>query len=323
MKKQPGYLSLSDKALANLGISTQQIIVAIEKAVVAEARGEICTAPKSALLPGGGRYIMTTLSSADDPPITVVKSVMVAPDNPSRGLNAIEGAIILHDSATGELLAVIGSKWITGVRTAGLSAVVAKRLANPKSKTIAFIGCGVQARSHLEAFSELFSIKEIHAYGRGQANIERLCILAQSKGINALACKSPRTAIEDADVVVSSVTLSFELEPFVDARWLKPGAFAAITDAATPWEPDNMDAFETVIIDDLGQEKASENKMIKPELITTDLSGLLAGNGATGYQPDKPSAFVFRGIAIGDFAVASLAYLKARAVGNGDMIHWE
>ena len=37
--------------------------------------------------------------------------------------------------------------------------------------------------------------------------------------------------VRDADLIVSSVTLAFDLEPFVDAGWLKPGAFAAVTDA--------------------------------------------------------------------------------------------
>jgi len=318
----PYYISLPEDALARLELSSQQIVDAIEEAIRAERKGEISTAPKSAIFASGGRYMMTTLSSADEPPITVVKSVMVSPNNPSRGLNAIEGAIILHDSDTGQLLAVMGSKWITAVRTAGLSAVVAKRLANPKCKTIAFIGCGVQARSHLEIFSKMFPLRQVRVYGRGQANMEQLCALAETKGLTAIKCQTPREAIENADLVVSSVTLSFELTPFVDARWLKLGAFAAITDAATPWMGETLAELHTVVIDDLAQEQVSEKKMLDPGLITGDLKGLVGADFAAGFDPHKTSTFIFRGIAIGDFAVAGLAYHQAKLMGLGEKVSW-
>jgi ornithine cyclodeaminase/alanine dehydrogenase-like protein (mu-crystallin family) len=316
------YISLSEDTLATLDITSQQIVDVIEEAILAERKGEISTAPKSAILPGNGRYMMTTLSTADDPQITVVKSVMVSPRNPSRGLNAIEGVVILHDSETGQLLAVMGSRWITAVRTAGLSAVVAKRLANPGSGIIAFIGCGVQARSHLEVFSKMFPLKEVRVYGRGQANIDQLCKLANTMSLTSKKCETPRDAIENADLIVSSVTLSFELEPFLDAKWLKPGAFAAITDAGTPWMPDGLAQLDTVVIDDLEQEQASEKKMIDPRLITGDLKGLLSEDTAPGFDEHKRSAFIFRGIAIGDFAVASLAYSQAKLKGLGDRVNW-
>jgi ornithine cyclodeaminase len=323
MKNKSGYLSLSDNTLANLGISAQQTVDVIEKAILAQSRGEISTAPNSALLPGNGRYVMTTLSTADDPQITVVKSVMVSPGNPARGLNAIEGAIILHDSETGQLLAVMGSGWVTAVRTAGLSAVAAKRLANPGSETVAFIGCGVQARSHLEIFCEIFPLKEVRTYGRGQANIDRLCNLARARGKIAKQCKSAREVIENADLIVSSVTLSFELEPFLDAGWLKDGAFAAITDAGTPWMPHGWAGIDTVIIDDIEQEKASEKKMLESALVTTDLNGLVSANEVACFDKSKRSAFIFRGLAIGDFVVASLAYSEAKIAGTGDRVNWD
>jgi ornithine cyclodeaminase/alanine dehydrogenase-like protein (mu-crystallin family) len=323
MTKKSGFLALPDHVLANLDISVHQIVEVVEKAIQAEARGEIFTAPKSAVLPGTGRYMMTTLSTADNPRITVVKSVMVSPRNPARGLNGVEGAILLQDSETGQLLVVMGSGWITAVRTAGLSAVVAKRLANPNSETIAFIGCGVQARSHLEAFSSLFPLKEIRAYGRGQENIARLCDLVQARGLDAKECTSPRDAIENADLVVSSVTLSFELEPFLDATWLKAGAFATITDAAKPWMPRGWVGLDTVIIDDIAQEKAMETKLLEPALVTTDLKGLVAAGNEASFDASKRSAFIFRGIAIGDFALADLAYSTARRTGAGDVVAWD
>jgi hypothetical protein len=54
------------------------------------------------------------------------------------------------DSETGLPLALIDGNWVTEKRTAGLSAVAAKRLARNDSVSAGFIGCGVQARGHLD-----------------------------------------------------------------------------------------------------------------------------------------------------------------------------
>lgn len=314
------FLYLSDETLAGLGISTAEVVQVIEEAVLAQAQGALWASPKSALLPGDGRYMMTTLSASDDPGLTVVKAVMVSPRNPARGLSGVNGAIMLLDSETGELRAVMDANWVTGVRTACLSAVVAKRLADPGAASVAFIGCGVQARSHLDAFAELFPLAEIRAFGRGQANIERLCDAARGKGLAARACATARDAVDGADLVVSSVTLSYGVEPFVDARWLKPGAFAAITDLAIPWVPEGMGAFDTVIIDDRAQEAASERPMVAGELISGDLTEIVSGRQSAEFSPEKRSAFVFRGIAVGDFALAALAYERAKADGRGQAV---
>ncbi|MGI9509981.1 MAG: ornithine cyclodeaminase family protein [Geminicoccaceae bacterium] len=316
------FLMLSDETLAGLGVPVAAIVDAVEAAIRSEAAGKIWTAPKSAVLPGDGRYMMSTLSTSDDPDMTVVKSVMVSPRNPERGLPGVEGNIILQDSETGQLRAGMQAGWVTAVRTAGLSAVVARKMADPKSKTIAFIGCGVQARSHLEMFAELFPLKEIRAYGRGQANIDRLCRMAEEHGMATKVCDTPRETLEGADLVVSSVTFTFDREPFVDARWLPKGAFATITDIAAPWVTDGMAAFGAVIIDDQEQERVSQKKMVDPGLVRGDLRGLIADDADIAFDPEKRSAFIFRGLAIGDFAIASLAYERACAAAKGTSVRW-
>lgn len=321
-ERDADVLILSDEALLSLGISIGDIVDTIEKAIRSEAAGTIWTAPKSAVLPGDGRYMMTTLSTSDDPGMTVVKSVMVSPRNPDRGLPGVEGNIILQDSETGRLRAVMEAGWVTAYRTAGLSAVVARRMANPEAKSIAFIGCGVQARSHLDVFADFFPLSDVRAFGRGQRNIERLCNKAEAIGMKAKACSTAKEALSGADLIVSSVPFTFDMEPFVDAHWIKPGAFATITDIAAPWKPERMPAFEAIIIDDQEQERVSPKKMVAPELIRGDLRNLITGKIDAAFDPEKRSAFIFRGIAIGDFAIACLAYERARAAAKGKAVEW-
>ncbi|MCW3783821.1 ornithine cyclodeaminase family protein [Defluviimonas salinarum] len=319
MSEAGGLVYLSDRVLDGLGISTADVVAAVERAVLARTEERLWTAPKTAVMPGDGRYMMATLAAADEPGVIVVKSVMVAPDNAARGLPGINGAILILDSVTGVLKAVMDANWVTAVRTAALSAVVARRLADPEAQSVAFVGCGVQAHSHLAAFAELFPLREIRAVGRGRAKVDTLCDAARGLGLEAHALDA-REALDGVDLVVSSITLDYSVAPFLDARWLKPGAFATITDLAIPWEPAGMPAFDTVIIDDRVQEAESARPMVEPGLIAGDLTEMIGGRIAAGFAPDRRAAFVFRGLAVGDFALAALAYESAVASGAGTRV---
>lgn len=260
---------------------------------------------------------MATLSAADDPSFLAVKSLLLNPRNRERGLPAINSLVALLDSDTGCPLAIMDGNWITAVRTAGLSAVAAKRLARSDASTAAFIGCGVQARSHLQAFSALFPLKEIRAYSRGSANRELLCRQAEKLGLSAVASESAQAAVSDADLVISTVTLSPQLVPFLDARWLKPGAFVSAVDLAASWLKNSLPVFDHIVIDDCEQEAQMPNPLVDPELVAGDLSSLVNGDITGRCSDEEKTAFIFRGLALGDLALAALVYQRARQSRKG------
>ena len=320
MAEQKSFLYLSAATLDSLGITTEQIITRLEKLISDSTANKVWAAPKAAISTEDGRYMMATLSAADDPQLLAVKSVIVNPRNPARGLASINGTVMLLDSDTGLPVAIIDGNWITAIRTACASAIAAKRLAKSDASSIAFIGCGVQAQSHLNVLSDLFPIAEMHAFGRGEKNRDALCDSARSMGLAATASSSARDAVKNADIVVTSVSISFSGEPFVDANWLKPGAFAAITDLALPWMPESMPVFDNIIIDDLAQEAAMPTPMVETRLIKGDISGLVENKINGRRTPDERNAFVFRAIALGDLALAGLAYEVAKEKSLGSEI---
>lgn len=310
-------LYLSDETLASMGITPTEIADALEAAISEKAAGRLFTTPKSAILPGEGRYMMSTLAVGNAQDLTVLKQVSVCPENPGRGLPAINGAIMALDAQKGLLKAVLDANWVTAVRTAGLSAVAARRLAKPDAASVGFIGSGVQASSHLAAFQDLFPLERVTVFGRGQANIDRFCAEARARGLTATQAETPRDAISDVDLVVTSVTLNYDIDPFLDATWLKPGAFASITDLGIPWHSASLSAFGQIVVDDREQETASEVKMVPPDRINADLTELVSGAHPLRHDPDRPSAFAFRGIALGDYAATALALDRAQAGGFG------
>ena len=279
-----GFRILSDADMAGLGIGPVEIADTIEAAINDRLAGRVWTAPKSQVIPGDGRYMMSTLATGDAPGGTVLKTVMVSPRNPARGLASIDGAILVLDSETGAMRAVMQAGWITAVRTAGLTAVVARRLANPASAKVAFLGAGVQAHSHLEAFAALFPLTTVSVWSRGRPNIEKLCDAALAMGLTAEVCDDPQAAMDGADLVVASVTLDYAAKPILDARWLKPGAFASITDAGLSWRADGMGALGTIVVDDIEQERANPKPVIAFDRIDGDLNGLLDGSANAAFD---------------------------------------
>jgi ornithine cyclodeaminase/alanine dehydrogenase len=305
--RRPPYLS--DDDLRGLGLSPVEIADAIEKAAREAAEGQLWAAPKAAVMPGDGRYTMATLSTGSDPALTVVKSVTSNPASPDRGLPAINGAILVLDGHTGLLRATLDAGWITAVRTAGISAVAARRLADPQARSIGFVGCGVQAHSHLDAFAAEYPLAEALAFGRGQASTDRLLDACRAKGLEARQAASAEAVLREADIVVTSVPLDYTMTPFLDAAWLRPGAFAAIVDLSIPWKQETMGAFGELAIDDHAQEAVSERKLVPPGTATADLGQLVAG--PSRFDAAQSAAFAFRGMALGDFAVAALCATRA------------
>ncbi|MFB9978134.1 ornithine cyclodeaminase family protein [Mesorhizobium kowhaii] len=306
---------LSAEFLDSLTISTSDVVDEIERQIIGLRRGEVWCAPKAVVLPGDDRYIMATLGVATEPPVLATKSLVVNPRNPERGLATLNSLVTLLDGETGLPLAVIDGNWVTSKRTAGLSAVAAKRLARAGSACVAFIGCGVQARGHLEVLADLFPLQEIRAFGRGKGSRDALCRIAERRGLIAVPSDTAKAAVESADIVVTTVTLVPEPVPFLDARWLKTGAFATMTDLALPWLPETMAVFDRIVIDDLAQEAHMSKPMVRPELVVGDLTGLVAGDVPGRQSANERTAFAFRGMAVGDLAIAGLAFVRTKASG--------
>lgn len=302
---------LSGEALAALDISTQDVIGAIEAAIRGARSGTVWSAPKAVILPDDGRYMMAALAATSDPSLLTVKTVVLNPENPARGLPQINGLVTILHGDTGLPAAILDGNWITAVRTAGLSAVAARRLARADASTIAFIGTGVQARSHLDAFAAIFPVAGIRVFGRGTENIDRLCKKAAGMGLKADICSTAGEAFAGADLIVTSVTYSAELEPFLDAGLMEPGAFATITDLAAPWIKPSFGTLDCLIIDDLQQEAALPNKLAPPEFVSGDLAALVLDETDGRQSDSQRTAFVFRGHALGDLALSALAWQKA------------
>jgi ornithine cyclodeaminase len=140
-----------------------ECIEAMEQVLRALARGELHQPLRFLTRPPGSGDLMGFMPAhrSGEHAAWSLKEIVIVPDNPTRGLDAHQGAVLLHDGVTGELQAVLNASPITEIRTAAVSAVATRALARPGARTVAILGAGVQARSHTEAMRAVLGDAEI------------------------------------------------------------------------------------------------------------------------------------------------------------------
>jgi ornithine cyclodeaminase len=127
----------------------------MSEALSALARGEVSNPLRSVVRPEGVRHFFGLMPAyrGGGNPAYALKEVCIFPDNPKRGLDAHQGAVLLHSAEDGRVLAVMNASAITAIRTAAVSGLATRLLARGDATELAIVGTGVQARAHLEAMA--------------------------------------------------------------------------------------------------------------------------------------------------------------------------
>ncbi|MDX1431038.1 MAG: ornithine cyclodeaminase family protein [Gammaproteobacteria bacterium] len=313
-------LYLPRAAVESLGLGARPIADAIESLIARRAAGAARSAPKAALPFADGRLFQAMLAHADEPAYGAAKIIGLAQDNAARELPHISAVIVLQDGESGAPVAIMDGGWITEVRTAALTLVAARRLARDDAAVAGFVGCGAQARSHLEALAGAYPLRAVRACSRSQASAARLAGLARDMDLEAETVSEARAAVEDCDLVVTTVPAVAGLEPFLNADWLKPGAFASLVDLGRSWLAEPLARIDRLVIDDREQEAHAAAPLVEERLVSADLSELVSGAAAGRTRMDQRTVFVFRGIALADLAAAVLVYERARERGVGEVL---
>src|SRR5881275_3559868 len=145
------------------------LIPAMEKALTDFSAGKVTQPVRQVISvdpPGGFYGMMPALT----PEGLGQKIVTFYPPNAEKGLPTHMAIILLNAPQTGAPLAVLDGRLITEMRTAAVSAAATKLLASPDARTLAILGSGVQARSHMEALRLVRQFKEIRVWSPNQGH---------------------------------------------------------------------------------------------------------------------------------------------------------
>lgn len=314
-------LYLSAAAVAEADVPLDAVREACSAAYAAKASGAVRAEPKVSVTIAAGHGVQAMPVAWPEAALAALKWVTVTPA--AEGRPAVSALIVLSDLVSGEALAIMDGAWITGARTAAMTALAASRLANPDAASIGFVGCGLQARSHLAALRRVLPhLARVVAFSRTAVSAERFAAAARAQGLAAEATLSPRAAVEHLDVVVSSVPDADGLTAFLDPRWLAPGAFASAVDLGRSWRAESIRDLDIVATDDRRQSEmlGRAGKLAFPGPFDADLAQLTTGARPGRSSADERAMFVFAGDALADLAAARLVYETARRRGLGTLL---
>jgi ornithine cyclodeaminase len=256
------------------------------------------------------------------------KLVTVFAGNAAAGLPTHLATIVMLDSATGQLQAVMDGRYITEARTAAVSAVSVKHLALPDAGVLALIGSGVQARSHLEAIALVRPLREIRVWSPDAGRRGRFVDEMQPRCPAPIrATASAREAVSGADIVA---LVSASREPVVHGGDVRDGAHICAVGACRPDQREMDTALvrrSRLFVDSRAGALAEAGDIVIPiaegaiaaNHIAGELGELAAGRVPGRQHAGQVTVFKSLGIAVEDVAAAHLAMTRAaeRGIGRG------
>lgn len=251
------------------------------------------------------------------------------PDNPKTlGLPTIQGVIVLSDADNGYPLALMDSSEITAQRTAAATAVAAKYLARPESKTLTICGCGIQGRVSLGALRQLFPIEQVFAYDVDSPRSEKFANdLSAELGIAIRAVGQLKDAVLQSDICV---TCTPSKQFYLKREHIAPGTFVAAVgaDNENKQELDPTLLGESKVVADLVEQCATigelhhalDRKVMTRDQVHAELGEVVAATKPGRTSSDEIIVFDSTGMALQDVITSALVYEKAKQRGPGTKI---
>lgn len=313
-------------------LAPRDVIDALAEAFRRQAAGRTFI-PQRGVLPVGDDGMLLVMPAVSRPaPGTHeagglgAKLVTYYPRNRDRGQPTHLASYVLMDHATGGPLALLEASFITALRTGATSALAAKHLARPDSRSLACFGTSVQAGWQLRCLAAVVPLARAVVLGRDQERARAFAdAMARELGVTVETGRDPALAVGAADIVTCATTSPTPLFAGAD---LRPGTHVDAVGAFRPAERE-VDT-ETVrrarvVVDAYSAALAEAGDLLIPlaegaiarEHVVAELCELVTGAriGRTG--PADVTLFKSVGFALEDLATATLAYHRARARGIG------
>jgi ornithine cyclodeaminase/alanine dehydrogenase-like protein (mu-crystallin family) len=261
------------------------------------------------------------------------------PSNPGLGLPTYHALVLLNDPVTGEPLAVMDAATITAQRTAAISGTAIRHFlasgaagggaagGGVRSVSVAILGAGAQARSHVPVLGHLLPGCRVRVT---DIDMERAAALARDAacvaGIgSAEAVAGVREAVESADVVVSLVSFGPDRQA-LDAAWLRPDVLFVAADYDMQ-APAALAREALFVVDDRDQFLATRSGPVFAGYPDPDatIGELLRGEGPVGAEPagGRPQGRILvshLGVGLADVVFASAILARAEQLGLGRIL---
>jgi len=132
------------------------------------------------------------------------------------------GLILLTSIQNGEFLAFINDGHLQHMRVAGDGGIGVKYMANEDAELVGMLGSGGMARTHMQAFTRVRTIKKLQVYSPTKENREAFGReMAAKYNIEVKVCDRPEDVYKGAQIVAA---LTDSAVPVLDGARLEKGA---------------------------------------------------------------------------------------------------
>jgi ornithine cyclodeaminase/alanine dehydrogenase-like protein (mu-crystallin family) len=303
------------------------LIQAMEGALARFSAGEVLQPVRTVLTVGPTRAFFGLMPAWVPQPATLgAKLVTVYHTNEERGLPSHLATILLLDPDTGALMALMDGRYITEARTAAVSAVSARHLSRADASTLAIIGTGVQARSHLEALALVRPLSDVRVWSPRVASRDRFVREMDRVLPGRLrAAGDAGAAVRGADLVVLATSSA---TPVIDHAWVTDGAHVMSVGACRP-DQREMDpalvARSRLLVDSRAAALVESGDVVlgigegrfTDAHVAGELGQVVLGRTPGRTRPDEVTIFKSLGMAVEDVVAADLALRRAVETGSG------
>lgn len=321
--KKIDFLYLSQKEVIDVGLSMKDAISIVEDVFREHGLKQFENPPKPGIHPLSDAFIHAMPAYLPRKKAGGMKWVSGFPGNYKLGLPTIMGLIVLNDVNTGQPLVVMDGGYITNVRTAAVSAVAAKYLANKDAKVLAIVGAGIQGRYHLLSLQEVLpQIEVVKVYDtNAEASQRFIALMKEHVPFRLEQGHSVRNVMEGADIIVTA-TGHLEERLFKE-NWVGKGALA-LPVHTRGWELATLSKVDKFIVDDWAQFNSFVGGADGYYAPLPDLYGQL-GEIVVGEKPGRENReeriIDFNvGVAVHDVLMAAVILERAKEKGLGTLL---
>jgi len=253
-----------------------------------------------------------------------VKVLTVMQANPQKKLPLIHSKYLYISAETGEIRGLMDAEFLTGIRTAVVSALVTDLLGKSGGGTLAVFGTGTQAWHHVEVFTKLFALREILVFGQTQESSEKFAERVERQ-LRKPARRAVIGELKRAEIICTCTT---NPEPLFEMKDLSGNAHINAIGSYTPQTREigsDVMANATIVVDSYESALNEAGDVIIPlnegtitrSSIYASIAELVSGEKPSPDVDNRLTVFKSVGIAMEDLVAADLAYRKAFELGVG------
>lgn len=270
-------------------------------------------------------------------------------DNRDKGLPRSILMLTLNDPESGAPLAYMSANILSAYRTGAIPGVGIKYFARQDSSIMGVVGPGVMSRTALDATLAVRpGIRLVKIKGRSRKSIDDFIAYGKSRhpGIkDYVVVDTIEEAVKDADIIslaTSAPTGNPDLYPYIDEKWLKPGAVVSCP-ASGRFDDDFIINRARIVTDSIGLYETWAEELPYPAYNTIpipavhcmdlihdgkldrsridDLGDIITGEKPAIRNPDDIIIYSIGGMPIEDVAWGTIVYRNAIAKGIGTSLN--